>query len=261
MPSSSRPLWHHLLLYPGRIEQSLERVRAAGIVPVTPNLWQIALGVARMWHRVLFRPQTIGTSRVDPVRASWRARLLHARPIRVPFLLAERAIAPLDFSGLASSPERVLSHLVGAHHDGAQFIYDFALLSLHPGRLDELVARARAVVEGDDPRAEWLRDLVVFERYHERLRAMAEQAVAGELTLSPELQADPDVTLTGYLAWCARQPLTPEATFAAWRRGEYTIANGRAIGQRSSTAASSSASTSGSRATSVDSLGPSVRYG
>lgn len=261
MPTSPRPLWPHLLLYPARIERSLERVRAAGMVPVTPNLWQIALGVARMGHRVLFRAETIGTSATDPVRASWRARVLHARPIRFPFLLAERAVAPLDFSGLASSPERVLSHLLGAHHDGAQFVYDFALLSLHPGRLEELVARTRAIVEGDDPRAEWLRDLVVFERYHERLLEMAEQAVAGELEISEELAADPDVTLTGYLGWCARQPLTPEATIAAWRRGEYTIANGRTRGQGSSTAASSSASTSGSSDPSAGSADPSVRYG
>lgn len=226
MLSSSRPLWQHVLLYPERIERSLERVRASGIVPVTPNLWQIALGVARMWHRVVLRPETIGTSGVDPVRASWRARALHPRPLRFPFLLAERAVAPLDFSGLASSPERVIRHLLGAHHDGAQFVYDLALLSLHPGRLDELVARTRAVVEGDDPRAEWLRDLVVFEGYHERLLTMAEQAAAGELALSPELEADPDITLSGYLRWCARQPLTPEATVAAWRRGELSIANG-----------------------------------
>jgi len=98
--------WYVRALLPGagRIEQSLERVRAAGIVSRTPTLSQVARGVLRMVHRLIFRPETVGTCASNPVRATWRARLLHFRPLRFPFLVAERAIAPFDLSGLASPP-------------------------------------------------------------------------------------------------------------------------------------------------------------
>jgi hypothetical protein len=214
------------LLFPERVGESLRRVEEAGLVERVPNRWQVGLGVLRMWHRVLFRSDTIGTCAEDPVRPTWRARLFDNRALRFPFLLAERAIAPLDFSGLASPPERVIRHLLGAHHDGLQFAYDLALLSVHPGKLEELRQRARAVVEGSDPRAEWLRDLVVYDRYHERLLEAVEGALADGVRLPDDAEADPDISFTGYLRWCAAQPATPEETLAAWRRGEYTIADG-----------------------------------
>lgn len=215
-----------LLLFPERIGQNLERVRAAGVVPRTPNRWQIGLGVLRMWHRVLFRSETIGTCADDPVRPTWRARALEHRALRAPFLMAERAIAPLDFSGLASSPERVIRHLLGAHHDKNQFAYDFSLLLAHPGRLEELVERALAVVEGTDPRADWLRDLVVYEGYHERLLASAEDALERGVRLPADEANDPDISFEGYMRWCAAQPATLEETLEAYRRGEYSIPHG-----------------------------------
>lgn len=214
------------MLFPDRIESALEAVDRAGLVERTPNLWQITQGVLRMWHRVLFRSETIGTCAEDPVRPTWRARLLERRYLRFPFLVAERAIAPLDFSGLASPPERILRHLLGAHHDKNQFAYDLALLTIYPGRLEELERRARAVVDGSDPRAQWLRDLTVYERYHERLLAAAEDAVTRGVQLTDAEAHDPDISFTGYLRWCARQPETPEETWAALRDGRYTIADG-----------------------------------
>lgn len=221
-----RPWFHFLLVRPSRVEASLERVATSRLVPTPPNLWQVLLGVVRMQHRVLFRSDTVGTCHADPVRGSWRARLLANRALRLPFLLAERAVAPLDHSGLVSDRDRIVRHLLGAHHDGEQFLYDFALLALHDGALEELVLRARAVVDGTDPRSTWLRDLTVYERYHERLLEAAQQALREGVTMSPETAADPDISLTGYLSWCASQPDTPEATFAAWQRGEYTLADG-----------------------------------
>lgn len=215
-----------LLVFPRRVEANLARVAESGLVPHAPNEWQIGLGVLRMWHRVLFRPETIGTCTQDPVRRTWRARLLERRPLRFPFLLAERAVAPLDFSGLASPPERIIRHLLGAHHDGLQFAYDLAILSVHPGTLEALAARAAAVVDGSDPRGEWLRDLVVYEGYHERLLASAEAALERGVRLPAELDADPDVSFIGYLRWCAAQPETPAATLAAFRRGVYSVADG-----------------------------------
>jgi hypothetical protein len=204
----SRPTdapWYVRALLPGsaRIEQSLARVRDAAIVDVTPTTSQIARGVLRMVHRLVFRSETVGTCANHPVRATWRARLLHFRAIRIPFLLAERAIAPLDLSGLASPPERIIRHLLAAHHDGVQFAYDLELLALWPGRLRELRDAVSDIVRHDTPRARWLRDLVVFDGYHEALLAAIEVVLRGETLLTPSEALDPDVSLRAYLAWCA----------------------------------------------------------
>lgn len=213
------------LIRPAGIRRGLDALRRSGAFEVVPNEWQIGLGILRMWHRVLFRSDTIGTSE-DPVRPTLRARLLKFRPLRFPFLVAERAIAPLDYSGLLQPPERLITHLLGAHHDERQFVYDLELLLAYPGALDSLVARASAVVDGSDPRAGWLRDLVVFEGYHEGLLAAALRFREGDPVLRPEEALDPDLSFRAYLDWCARQPATPTETLALIRRGQFTIASG-----------------------------------
>jgi len=225
--------WHAwiLLLAPGKILDGLMKVRETELVPVTPNLWQIELGVLRMWHRALFRSETIGTCAAHPVRANWRARLLAYRPLRFPFLLAERAVAPWDMSGFLSSPDRITRHLLGAHHDETQFIYDLQMLTLYPGWLAELRRRLTAVLEQDSARSRWLRDLTVHEQYHESLmdgldRFMAGPSGAGEMELAEGDGADPDISFRAYLAWCARQPPSPAETWAAWRRGAFGLHQG-----------------------------------
>src|SRR5690348_15829398 len=105
----------------------------------------------------MFRSEEIGSAASRP-RPNGHARLLDYRPLRFPFLLAERAVAPHDFSGLLSDRERVLSHLLAAHHEGVQFVYDLEMLSVYPGGLEELFRRARALVAADTPRTRWLRD-------------------------------------------------------------------------------------------------------
>jgi hypothetical protein len=213
-----------LLLFPRRIAENLERAEKAGLVERAPNLVQVSLGVIRMWQRVAERPETIGTSSANAVRPTLRARLFAHRPLRFPFLVRERAIAPLDFSGLASSRERILRHLLGAHHDANQFAYDLELLAIHPGAREELYERVRRVVNGEDPRAEWLRDLVVFEGYHENLLAAVEGALAsGRVRLAPHEAEDPDISFTGYLRWCARQPATWGEALPALVRGEIDL--------------------------------------
>jgi hypothetical protein len=204
------------------IEAGLARLREAGVDPV-PNLWQTTLGVYRMWWRLLTRSDTIGTSQ-DPVRPTLRARLLYARALRFPFLLREQAVNPADFSGLASSPERIIRHLLGAHHDHNQFAYDLEILGCYPGTLDELHGSVRAVVTGESPRAEWLRDLVVHEGYHERLLDAVTHALRGEVPVSAEERDDPDISFLAYLRWCARQPATPKATLSAILAGELSFA-------------------------------------
>jgi hypothetical protein len=223
------PWWARLLLLrPRTVEASLSRVASSGRHPRVPSPFQIALGVARMWHRIVFRSETIGTSSSHRVRATWRARLLAWRPLRFPFLVAERAVAPLDASGLLSPSWRIERHLLGAHHDGAQLVYDLEILAAaHPGALEHARDAARAVVDGTHPRAAWLRDLCVFEGYHEQLLVALEDACERGPAVPAHAADDPDISFAGYLAWCARQPSGPAELRALRRAGRFTVANGR----------------------------------
>ena len=214
--------WHArlLLLRPAAIDAHLDALHAAGRIPVRPNLWQIELGVLRMWHRVLFRADTVGTSTRAP-RDTWRARLLHRKAVRAVVLLAERAIAPLDHSGLAQPSWRMVRHLMAAHHDGAQSVYDLEILAAKPEELARVIATAQAVVDDAHPRAAWLRDLVVFEGYHENLLQRARAVQAGDLPLLPDEWDNPDISFQAFVRWCAAQPPDPAGTWAAWRSGAF----------------------------------------
>jgi hypothetical protein len=217
-----------VLFAPERVRGRLDAIAAAGVVQRVPNTWQIALGVLRMWHRVLFRFDTIGTCRAHAVRNGWRARALVWRPLRFPFLLAERAVAPWDFSGLLSSPERVVCHLLAAHHDENQFLYDLQMLAAEPGRLEALRDQVRAVCDDDGPRGRWLRDLTVYDGYHESLLSAVERAVDGALEAGTAEDHNPDISFFAYLAWCARQPASLAETIAAWREDRFSVAEGMA---------------------------------
>ena len=207
-----------ILLRPRRVLANLERIRAAG--GPAPNSWQLCLAVLRMWHRVLLRSETVGTSRAGQPRATWRARALRHRALRLPFLLAEGAVVPLDLTGLASSPERLIRHLIGAYHDDRQFAFDLEILALH-GRLPDLERAAREVVHRDTPRTRWLRDLTVFDGYHEALLAATRRALAGRPILDGAEAEDPDVSFAATMRWCARQPATPAATLRALLAGRF----------------------------------------
>lgn len=216
------PLPYFLLLYnPKQIRRNLLRMSAEGHIDEVPNLWQVFMGVLYMWHRLAFRPETIGVATDEPVRGTWRARLLERKAFRLPFLLRERAITPLDFTGFGSTPDRIIAHLMGAYHPGENFVYDLQALSAHPGKLEELHERTLSLLEGNDPRAEWLRDLTVYEGYHERLRAAVERGLRGDFSVAGQTSAD--TTVPAFVAWCAAQPSTPIEAFAAWRRGELSF--------------------------------------
>lgn len=208
-----------ILVRPTTIRANLSRVCETYALP-QPNEWQLCLGVLRLWHRVLFRTETVGTSNAGTVRPTWRARALAWRALRLPFLLREGAVVPLDFTGLGSSPERLIRHLLGAHHDHNQFVYDLEVLGGY-GKLEQLRAAVTEVLERDDERSRWLRDLAVFEGYHESLRGAVERAIADGPVMSDADAVDPDISLRAYLAWCAAQPATPSATWAAWRAGAF----------------------------------------
>ena len=55
-----------------------------------------------------------------------------------------------------------------------------ASASLAGYQLEVLRDRVRKIVDGSDPRAAWLRDLVVFEGYHEQLAAAVKPGVVVE---------------------------------------------------------------------------------
>ena len=219
----TRPSWHAwwILLRPRRVLQRLDRLVAGRVIEAAPSLWQLELGVLRMWHRVLFRSESIGTCSAYPVRRTWRARLLRWRVLRFPFLLWERAIAPLDHSGLAQPSWRMIRHLLAAHHDANQFAYDLEILKVEPGALEEVRDRAAEVVDGRSRRARWLADLCVYEGYHRDLLAATERVLAGEPLAPAEELADPDITFSSYVRWCRAQPETPAATWRAWRAGNF----------------------------------------
>jgi hypothetical protein len=215
-----------LLGEPARVLGHLDRMRARGIVDVAPNAWQLCLGVLRLWHRTLFRSETVGTSPGGTVRATWRARLLANRAVRLPCLLAERAVAPFDFTGLRSPPERLIRHLLGAHHDGNQFVFDLEILAGH-GELEQLRRQvAELLAHADSPRTRWLRDLTVFEGYHESLAAAVDRALAAGPAMTAAEATDPDLSFRAYLRWCARQPATLAATLDAWRAGRFAFDSG-----------------------------------
>jgi hypothetical protein len=217
---------HVVLLRPSQIARALDAIRAARVVDSVPTIFQMELGVLRMWHRILFRPDTIGTTSDFPVRDDRWARMLEKRWFRFPFLLREGSVVPWDLSGLLSTPQRLMTHLLGTHHDGLQFVYDMQMLTAYPGALEELRDRAREVVEHDTPRTRWLRNLCVYERYHEILLDVVERAVQDGISLPPEQTCDPDISFLAYLRWCAQQPATPRAAWRAWRAGRFTFAPG-----------------------------------
>lgn len=234
-----------LLLRPRDAEARLRNFDAL-LTEDAPNPWQVQLGVVRMLHRVLFRSESIGTCADHPVRNTWRARMLHNRAMRLPVLVALRAVAPLDFSGLLSPTWRIQRHLLSAHHDGLQFVYDFELLATSPGALDEVRAHAEAIVSGRDPNAKAWRDVAIFERYHENLIAAIDAFKGGELELGDDVD-NPDLTFFAFLRWCARQPSSADETLRLFQSGDYTIADGveTSAAQSSSSASSASLAWSG----------------
>lgn len=217
-PHAHEMTWHaHLLLaHPQRVHDKLTQLVRCGVIDQAPTLWQLELGVMRMWYRVVFRSNSIGTSTTHQVRSGWRARLLHNRLIRGPILLLEGAIAPWDHTGLASTSKRTIKHLLAAHHDGAQFAYDLAILSGEPGALKELHAQTLRILTTESRRTSWLRDLAVYEGYHEALLNAVECYLNGDSCLDPGAAHNPDIAFEAYIDWCLRQPMTPRDSWRAW---------------------------------------------
>jgi hypothetical protein len=220
--TTDQATWHASLLLtrPKQVKIRLNQLVGCGVIDRAPTLWQLELGVMRMWHRVIFRSDSIGTSSTHEVRDGWRARILNNRVIRGPLLLLEGAIAPWDHTGLASSSKRVMKHLLAAHHDGHQFDYDLSILKADPGALKLLRSQILAVIQSDSRRHLWLKDLAVYKGYHEALLEAVNRYLSPSPLLKGEDSDDPDITFEGFIQWCLQQPKSPMETWRAWRTGK-----------------------------------------
>jgi len=216
---------NRILRRPGRIMDNVRLAHEAGLVAKPPNEWQLFLGVLRMWHRMAFRPETVGTAASATVRDNRRARLMLYRPLRFPFLVKERVITPGDLTGMISSPGRIRSHMIGAYHAGNEFHYDLQLLSFRAGELEKLRDQVQDLLKQDTARHRWIRDLAVYEGYHESLAEAVDHALEHGV-FNAGLDDDPDWSLVGYLDWCARQPETQPETRALRRAGKFRIDRG-----------------------------------
>lgn len=215
------PWWYLLLWAPDRVDARLDKLVADGVLDARPNLWQAWLGVVYTWVRVFKRPETVGLSDGAPVRTTLRARLLDTRLMRLPAALATRSVFPIDQLGLGSSDTQLIRHLVGAYHPGKNLYYDLAILDTNPAAMVALRTRTQAIVDGTAPDAAFLRDLCVYDGYHEKLLAIT-SAWIDEGRLDRE-QTHPDTTLPAFMRWCAAQPETPGATLRALLAGQMSF--------------------------------------
>jgi len=139
----------------------------------------------------------------------------------LPFLVWEKAIAPFDHSGLGHGSDRLINHLLTAHHDQNQFLYDLEILSGTPGALESLHTQVLQVIQTPNRRTNWLRDLCVFSHYHEDLLSATEAAMTGQAHGSSLEKTNPDISFKAYISWCLRQPASPTLTWRAWREGSF----------------------------------------
>ncbi len=215
------PWWYALLWCPQRIARRVDALERQGAIDRAPTLYQVWMGVLYMWTRVVLRPETIGLSTDEPVRTTPGAVRLQHRLFRGPAVFRARAVNPLDQVGLGSSAEHIVRHLLGAYHPGDNALYDLAILTVEPGSLQALRDELATVVDGTHPRAEFLRDLCVYDGYHERLLTMVDAFLAGELTGDDAVH--PDTTLRAFMRWCAATPPHPAATWRAVRHGSFSL--------------------------------------
>ncbi len=217
-------LAHALVLHrPWRIRRVLTALHRAGTIRVMPTAWQVVCGVLYMIARVVLRPETVGQSSVDPARTTPRSRLLAIRAVRAPVLLFTGCIVPWDLTGFGTAPATLRRHLLGAYHPWDNAMYDLAVLSVYPGETARLREDVAAVVAGTHPRAAWLRDLVVYEGYHERLLTVVDRALAGDLRVRDAPSPPSDATVSGWADFVTSLPPTLSEALGAWRAGSFRL--------------------------------------
>jgi hypothetical protein len=203
--------------FAGALPDDVARLLPPGALPTTfPTRARLSRAVARMLRRLVVEPGAFGLSTAPP-RRNLRARLLRGRALRLPFLLAEGSVVPGDLSGLRSSRDVVIRHLLGTHHDVqrgiAQARYDLEILALHQDGLPTLRAACAAVVDGTHRKAGLYRDLCVYDGYHEGLLALVDDVLEHGFPA----EDDPDLSFFAMLRFCAALPDTPPALRSVFR--------------------------------------------
>ena len=69
--------------------------------------------------------------------------------------------------------------------------------------LEELENKVRAVASGVDSKSRWLRDLAIYDGYHDSLLNLVTRMRRGEELLTVDERNDPDISFRGFLDWCA----------------------------------------------------------
>ncbi len=217
------PIFHVLLHNPELLQQHLRMLHEQGFTTGVPNLWQVyqhwALSVARAFKR----GKVPGMDPDAPVRDTPGAQLLQFPAIRFWGLLFEGAINPWDYTGLALTPQRKMKHVMGAYHFDHTFIYDLEVIALYPGALEQLRDQCLEVLNRDTARTRWLRDLTVYEGYHENLLRCVERCLAGDFSVPDDLKDDRSVKVSYFVEDALALPQTPEATLQAILSGKLTV--------------------------------------
>lgn len=207
------PLIFRLFVHnPELMLKNLALLKEKGHIQEIPTLWQVIQGMAQQWSFTAANLEKLGHDQSHPVRDSAGARLLQPQLLRFIPLLIEGAINPWDRSGLALTPERKMRHILGTHHGGETVMYDMQLLDCYPGALESLRDQLNEILENDTPRSRWLRDLVVYEGYHEALKRVVDRALAGDFTVPEEAPPGDDYTVGSFVDRCLACPVTPEET-------------------------------------------------
>lgn len=218
MATSISFFYRVLLRHPERVLWHLDKLYEASRIDKKPNLWQVSMGVFYMVHRILFRSETIGVDD-SPVRSTVGARLLRYRPVRFPFLLLTGSIDPIDLTGLAGTAQRKHTHLVGAYHPGDNALYDLECIAFDKEAIRKIKDDVESILAEKTWRGRFLKDLTVYEGYHERLLGLIERALRDDYAPAADKVDHPDTTLRGFVRWCAAQPETPEKTLEVLMQG------------------------------------------
>lgn len=212
------PWFYYLLLHdPRQLQKNLHLLKERGHIQEIPSLWQVVLGISHMWHFTVANVDAIGTSQEAPVRDNPRARLLKNQFIRFFALMAEGSINPLDRTGLALSPKRKMRHVLGTFHATGEMaqtvIYDLQLLDCYPGALKTLGQRLEKLLKQPDARDEWIKDMAVYQGYHEDLVPVVKRCLKGDFSVNvPTQREGDDYTVTSFVERCLGFPPTPQAT-------------------------------------------------
>lgn len=142
----------------GRLDERLDRLRAAGIIDVCPTKLQIAVGSFDML-RFFISPAAADYYRMQGLSYGFHQLL---RFLDEPASLT-------DPVGLLSERDAIIGHLMQVVH--ANPVYDLQLLSMFDDGLEQLELQVVSMLAGEHPRAGSIAAIVEEPDYHQNLLA------------------------------------------------------------------------------------------